>query len=580
MQNKTGISMLRRSSLLILVAGMAWSAYGLIDTLFADSEPRYVNSIGVPLPGDALPPGQQVIRVFSESRPYNEWFRTVYKGAAGKYIIAEPLTRTNRDFELRGGAAERWEVSDDGLDWTFHLRPGLQWSDGRPLTAHDYVFSLRRGADPENAYDFGWYYQPIRNWQAVVARTVPVDSLGVRASDDLTLHIATEETTPHLPLLLTYSWVSPEHTVRKYGDTWSTRPETCVSSGPFVMVEWIKGERMVYEANPMYRGVDKPYLEKLIYKMFNLTTPPPRIPAYEAGEIDFTEVENQAELARLLSDDALSDQVHTWPNFWTHYLFFDVTQPPFNDRRVRLALSLAIDRDAICRSALKGFAIPGYAMLPPGFPAYSDNAYAESQGYDPERARRLLAEAGYPDGRGIPGLDMWLRNEIVMHRDAAEGIQAMLQRNLNLEVEVRNVENKVFMDGLNNHTLAFGMVPYEFDFVDPSNLLGLWRSNGRHNWNNTDFDALMAEAEAEVRDPSRRIFLYKEAERLLVEDVAGVFLWHRQRAQVWKPYLKGSALEPNASGYRSWRGDQVMSSSITFYLAEDEPGLALPARRP
>lgn len=579
MRNKTGISTSRRSSLLILVAGLAWSAFSLIDTLFADTESRHVNSIGVPLPRDALPPEQQVIRVFSESRPYNEWFRTVYKGAAGKYIIAEPLTRTNRNFKLRGGAAERWEVSDDGLDWTFHLRPGLQWSDGRPLTAHDYVFSLRRGADPENAYDFGWYYQPIRNWQAVVARSVPVDALGVWASDDLTLHIATEETTPHLPLLLTYSWVSPEHSVRKYGDTWSTRPETCVSSGPFVMVEWTKGERMVYEANPMYRGVDKPYLEKLIYKMFNLTTPPPRLPAYEAGEIDFTEVENQAELARLLSDDARSGQVHTWPNFWTHYLFFDVTQPPFNDRRVRMALSLAIDRNAICRSALKGFAIPGYAMLPPGFPAYSGNAYAESQGYDPERARKLLAEAGYPDGRGIPELDMWLRNEIVMHRDAAEGIQAMLRRNLNIEVEVRNVENKVFMDGLNDHTLAFGMVPYEFDFVDPSNLLGLWRSNGRHNWNNADFDELMTAAGAEVRDPRRRISLYREAERLLVEDVAGVFLWHRQRAQVWKPYLKGSALEPNAAGYRTWRGDQVMSSSITFYLAEDEPEPALPARR-
>jgi len=520
----------------------------------------------VSLPADALPPEKQVLRKFSESRPYNEWFRTVYKGAEGKYIIAEPLTRTDRDFHLRGAAAERWELSDDGLKWTFQLRPGLQWSDGRPLTAHDYVFSLRRGADPENAYDFGWYYQPIRNWQAVVAREVPVDSLGVWAADDLTLQITTEEPTPHLPLLLTYSWVSPEHAVRKYGDTWSTRPETSISSGPFVMVEWTKGEQMVYEANPMYRGVDKPYLERLIYKMFNFTTPPQRLSAYEAGEVDIAEVENQAELARLLSDKNLGGQVYTWPNFFTHYLFFDTKRPPFNDRRIRLAMSLAIDREALCRSALKGFAIPAYAMLPPGFPAYSENIYAERQAYDPARARQLFAEAGYPVDHDFPGLDMWLRNEIVMHRDAAEGLQAMLQRNLNMDIEVRNVENKVFMDGLNNHTLAFGLVPYEFDFVDPSNLLGLWRSNGRHNWNNTTFDNLITAAGAEIRNKDRRIALYKEAERLLVEDVAGVFLWYRQRAQVWKPYLKGSALEPNASGFRSWRGDQVMSSSVTLYI--------------
>ena len=578
MRKHTVTSVLRPSICLFLFAGICWSAYGLIESLVSATGPRYINSVGVPLPADALPPGEQVLYKFSEARPYNEWFRTVYKGAEGKYIIAEPLTRTNRNFVLRGGAAERWEMSEDGLVWTFYLRPGQQWSDSRPLTAHDYVFSLRRGADPENAYDFGWYYQPIRNWQAVVARSVPVDSLGVWASDDLTLHVATEEPTPHLPLLLTYSWVSPEHAVRKHGDTWSTRPETCISSGPFVMVEWTKGERMVYEANPMYRGADKPYLERLVYRMFNLTTPPPRLPAYEAGEIDLTDVENQAELARLLSDDNLSDQVHTWPNFWTHYLFFDVTKPPFNDRRVRLAISLAIDRSALCRSALKGFAIPGYAMLPPGFPAYSDGIYAEDQGYDPARARTLLAEAGYPDGRGLPELDMWLRNEIAMHRDAAEGLQAMLNRNLNMNVEVRNVENKVFMDGLNNHTLPFGLVPYEFDFVDPSNLLGLWRSNGRHNWNNAAFDDLMTRADAEVRDPDRRIALYMEAERILVEDVAGVFLWHRQRAQVWKSYLKGSALEPNASGFRTWRGDQVMSSTITMYIAGDEPGLALPGR--
>lgn len=553
---------------LIVFAVLTWSARGVVDVLLPPNGPRHVNSVGVSLPPDALPPEKQVLRKFSESRPYNEWFRTVYKGAEGKYLIAEPLTRTDRDFHLRGGAAERWEMSDDGLEWTFQLRSGLQWSDGRPLTAHDYVFSFRRGADPENAYDFGWYYQPIRNWQAVVAREVPVDSLGVWAVDDLTLHITTEEPTPHLPLLLTYSWVSPEHAVRKYGDTWSTRPETSISSGPFIMVEWTKGEQMVYESNPMYRGVDKPYLERLIYKMFNFTTPPQRLSAYEAGEVDIAEVENQAELARLLSDKNLGDQVHTWPNFFTHYLFFDTKQPPFNNRRIRLAISLAIDRDALCRSALKGFAIPAYAMLPPGFPAYSENGYAELQEYDPERARQLLAEGGYPLGNGFPVLDMWLRNEITMHRDAAEGIQAMLQRNLNINIEVRNVENKVFMDGLNNHTLTFGLVPYEFDFVDPSNLLGLWRSNGRHNWNNTMFDKLISAAGAEIKNKDRRIALYKEAERLLVDEMAGVFLWYRQRAQVWKPYLKGSALEANASGFRSWRGDQVMSSSVTLYIGE------------
>ncbi len=569
MQKPNAKSLIKIAIFFIIVPTFIWSTHSLAEKiLIFKNELPHKNSIGVSLPMDASAPEQQIIRKFSESRPYNEWFRTVYKGAEGKYIIAEPLTRTNRDFQLRGGAAERWEISEDGLEWIFHLRSGLQWSDGRPLTAHDYVFSLRRGADPQNGYDFGWYYQPIKNWQSVVSGDLSIDSLGVRASDALTLHIQTEEITPHLPLLMTYSWVSPEHAIQKYGDTWSTRPETCISSGPFIMVEWTKGEQMIYEANAMYRGADKPYLERVIFKMFNLTTPPQRMSAYEANEVDFFEVENQAELARLKTDQNLKNQVHTWPNFFTHYLFFDVEKPPFNDRRVRRAISLAIDRDALCQSALQGFAMPAYAMLPPGFPAYSDNIYAENQSYDPQEARELLAEAGYPGGQGFPHLDMWLRNEIVMHRDAAEGIQAMLEKNLNIPVEVRNVENKIFMDNLNNHTLTFGLVPYEFDFVDPSNLLGLWRSNGRHNWNNVTFDNLMKAASGEARDIGRRIDLYKKAERLLVEEVAGVFLWYRQRSQVWKPYLKGSALEPNRSGFRAWRGDQVMSSLLTMYISK------------
>lgn len=520
------------------------------------------------MPPDAAPLDQQIFRQFVVDQPYNEWFRTIYKGAAGKYLVGEPLTRTNRNFELRGSAAERWEVSGDGLTWTFHLRPGLQWSDGVPLTARDYVFSLRRGADPDNAYDFEWYYHSIKNWAAVVARKLPLDSLGVRAPDDLTLEVTTESRTPYLPLLLTYSWASPEHAVKKYGDVWSTRMETSVSSGPYRVSKWTKGEEMVLTPNPMYRGIDKPYLEQVIFKTFNATTPPQRLPAYESNEIDLADIETQAELARLGSDPTLQNQVYTWPNFWTQYLFFNTEVPPFNDRRIRLAFSMAIDREALCRSALRGFAVPAYSMLPPGFPAYQGDRFKESHGYDPERARQLLAEAGYPKRKGFPPAEMWLRAETNMHRDAAEGIQALIQRNLGITVEVRNMEAKTFMDGLNNHTTPLGMVPYEFDFVDPSNMLGLWTSSGRHNWSNQPFDLLMREAGAEVRDQSRRMALYQQAEQLLVDDVAGVFLWHRGRAQIWKPYLKGEALEPNNAGYRAYRGDQVMSSTLSMYIAK------------
>ena len=560
----------------LLIVAILFGLGSQIPRLFAltDSEITngYVNSSGVPLPPDAAPPEQQVLIQFSEDRPYNEWFRSVYKGAAGKYLIGEPLTRVNRDFELRGSAAEHWTVSEDDLIWTFYIRPGLQWSDGVQLTAHDYVFSLKRAADPNTAYDFGWYYQDIKNWTDVVSRKKPLGELGIRALDDLTLEISTRAPIPYLPLLLAYSWVSPEHIVKKYGDTWSAQAETSVSSGPFMVTKWIKGDRMVLEANPMYRGVDPPYLERIIYKLFNTTTPPQRLPAYEADEIYLAEIESQAELARLMSDGRLKDQVHTFPNFWTHYLFFDIQTPPFNDIRVRRAFAHAIDRQALAGSALKGYAVPAYSMLPPGFPGNAGDTLKEHQKYNPELARQLLAEAGYPDGKGYPKVAMWLRNEPAMHREAAEGLQALIKRELNIDVEIRNVENKIFMEGLNGHTITLGLVPYEFDYVDQSNMLGLWMSSGRHNWNHPDFDALMTQANAEVKNPYRRNGLYKQAERLLVEDVGGVFLWHKQKAQIWKPFLKGAALEPNIFGYRAWRGDQVTSSSHTLYISHDKKG--------
>lgn len=564
----------------VLLGGVILQIYPILAAIQAGENDRgYVNSVGVLLPPDAAPPEEQVVRSFAEDLPYNEWFRSIYKGAPGKYLIGEPLTRVDRNFELHGSAAESWAVSEDGLTWTFVIRPGLQWSDGRPLTAHDYVFSLRRGADPDNAYDFEWYYQPIKNWADVVARKKPITELGVQAVDDLTLAVTAETPTPYLPLLLTYSWVSPQHAVEKYGDTWSTKPETCISSGPFILTEWSKGNRMVLEANPMYTGIYKPLLEKYIFKLTNSTTPPQILPSYEADEIDFGELNNQAELARILSTPELEDHVHTFPNFWTHYLFFNLQIPPFNDIRIRRAFAHAIDREALCRSALRGFAIPAYSMLPPGFPAYEGDETNEFQRYDPNLARQLLAEAGYPDGKGFPRTEMWLRNEPSMHRDAAEGIQALIKHNLGVDIEVRNLEAKIFMDGLNNHTTPMGLVPYEFDYVDPSNMLGLWMTSGRHNWNNHMFDKLMTQANAEVYDPARRTALYQQAERILVENVGGVFLWHKKKAQIWKPYVKGEALEPDRFGYRAWRGDQVANTTISLYVTKDRRNQVTDATR-
>ena len=539
---------------------------------------RYVNSRGVELPPGAAPPEKQVVRSFLLEGTYQEWFRTVYKAMHGQRLIAEPLMRVDKNFHLLPAAAERWEPSEDGLTWFFYLRKGLVFSDGKPLNAHDYVYTFRRGADPDNAYDFEWYYRPIKNWAAVVRRDVPLDSLGVHAIDDYTLAVETEDVCTYLPHLLIYSWVSPRQAVEKYGDVWSTKPETSISSGPFYLDEWSKADRMVLKANPAYYGPAKPYLEMFIGYLHNQATQPPKLPAYEADEIDFTLITSQAELSRIKTDSRMKDELNSFTQFGTFYLTMNTYSGLFSDLRVRQAFSHAIDRKAIMKSALQGLAIPAYAMLPPGFPAASSDL-SHIQRYDPELARQWLAEAGFPDGKGFPRTEMWLRGgESGPTKDAMEGIQAMLRQNLNINIDVRNIERKIFMDALNNHTLELGLVPYGYDYVDPSNLLSLWMSNGRHAWRSALFDRMIVEAGTIVGVPDRRRQLYQDAERILVEDVGAVFLWHNQVNQIWKSNIKGDALEPNKDGYRAWRWDQVQNLSTTIYFTDEsdrgvKPGL-------
>lgn len=556
--------------LLLIWLGASYGvAYITADQALPQLTP-YVNTIGVTLPPDAAPPTEQQVRTFQLDHTYMEWFRTIYKGTYGHRKIAEPLIRLDKDFNLLPAAAERWESSEDGMRWYFYIQHGLEFSDGRPLTAHDYVFTFRRGADPKNAYDVEWYYRPIKNWAKVVGGKLPLDSLGVHAIDDHTLMVETEDRCAYLPDLLVDSWVSPRQAIEKYGDTWSTSPETSIASGPFYLEEWSKANQVVLKANPRYHGPAKPYLEMLIGKLYTEATPPPMLASYEANEVDHVAIKNQAELARIRSDPVLRQELHAFTNFDTYYLTMDTYHAPFDNLKVRQAFSHAIDREAICKSALQGFAIPAYSMLPPGFPASASEALKPIQQYDPSLARQRLAEAGYPEGRGFPRVEMWVRRDVRPVHDAGEAIQAMIRQNLGIDLIVRNMEVKTFMDALNNHRLPIGMVRFGYDFVDPSSLMNLWLSNGRHAWKHGLFDQLVKQAGTIVGDPTQRMSVYRDAERILVEDMGGVFIWHTILNQMWKSKIKGEALEPNKIGYRAWRGEQVGNTGFTLYVAKED----------
>jgi|HigsolmetaAR202D_1030399.scaffolds.fasta_scaffold00023_58 ABC-type dipeptide transport system, periplasmic component len=538
---------------------------------------------GVVYPDDAAPIEYQTFVTYIDNTANftsPDFLETVYnQGGFGSIVnvLGEPLIRLNKNFEVQPAAATSWEANEDATVWTFHLNPELVWSDGTPLTAHDYVHTFRYAADPEHAWDFAWYYSEpgaIVNWDAVVAGEKPLEELGVTAIDDYTLEFKTESPAPFLPAKLLYSQALQKAAFEKHGPLYNTDPATSVSAGPYILKEWTKGSRLVYEANPNYKGNNKPYIQKVICIY---AKPETMFTGYQQGEVDFVHSQflSSADLELINADPELAKQVRlNSGDFRTDYLFFDVTKAPFDDIRVRQAISHVVDRDTIITNILtNGQAIPAYSFLMPGFPASNSDGLKDIQAYDPEKAKALLAEAGYPDGQGFPKLTLWLRNEPQVYQQVAQAIAASIKQNLGIEVEVSNKDYKTFMDALNAKPtqIDFGMVSYGIDFLDPSNMLGVWLSGGRHSWSNEQFDALVREASASL-DMEGRIKQFMDAERILVEDVPAIWISHRTRGDLLKPYFAGSELEANIGGFSAiqWPDFSNHSSVIgSMYVTKD-----------
>ena len=533
------------------------------------------NAWGNPLPADAAPPEQQYIRKIARDGQTLDFAVAVYNRPDPPWqTLSTPLVQLNKNFELQPGAALSWEVADDNLTWTFHLDPDLTWSDGTPVTAADYEYTFQYMADPEHGYDFAWYWgfscNP-KNWDKVVGGELPLSELGVKAIDDHTLQVVTERPAPYTPATMIFSRPLAKHQAEKYGEYYNNDPETSVSSEPWILEEWTKGKRIVLAPNENYTGRRKPLLERII---FIIGDPNQEFSAYLADEVDWASTFSPGDLDYVMADPELSQQYHPgFGDFRTHYLFFDTYNPPFNDLKVRQAFAHAIDRQALVDNIIKVLGQVAYGMLMPGFPDALPPAELEPyQKFDPELAQELLGEAGYPGGEGFPKLELWLRNEAALGQAVGNAVAAMVKENLGIEVEVSNKEQKIFMERMNAHEITFGMVSYGMDYFDASNLLGIWKSGGRHAWTSEEYDELVTEASALMGDPEKRHEMFAEAQRILSGDVGGVFLWHVTPADMWKPYVKGEQLEPDRFGVTACHWpcfESIGVTSYTVYISEE-----------
>ncbi len=538
--------------------------------------PKREAGIAAPeLPENALPQEQQILRTMGREGRYLDWSKSVQQRQFESALITEPLVRRSENYELMPAGAESWETSDDNLTWTFHLRPGMTWSDGTPVTAEDYAYTVRRMADPETAFDVTFYYGSIKNFAEANAGTVSIEEVGVEAIDDLTLAITTAQPTPFLGLIAADVYVVPKHVVEAEGDNWSLDPATAISCGPFVLDKWDKGREVVFANNPQYDGPSAAHWNQIVYL---IGADEAVFPAYENGEIDLIErgyeqVISPADQARIESDPALSAQLHTFPQFQTWWLAFGGEGTAFSDLRVRQAFAQAVDRDAIVNSALRNQAVAAYGLLAPGFhSSNTEKQKAAAYPYDPEAARALLAEAGFGEGGNpFPHYDLTLRDPSPTVQTVAQAIQAMLKENLGIDVGIQSLERKSFTEQLNAYELPFVLIPWDMDYYDASNFMDVFVTGGRHAWSNADYDALVKEADGIIGDEAKRAELYQQAEEILIKDVGGVFLWHPVFTQLWKPYIEGPCLHENTYGILSWQAPEKGPQYFCTYFNNERP---------
>jgi oligopeptide transport system substrate-binding protein len=420
-----------------------------------------------------------------------------------------------------------------------------------PITADDWVFTFRHLASPKLDNPWTWFYYDVKGVQAYKENKAAAEGIGVQALNERTVRIWGEHgAIPHLPSIMAYMAAVPvpRHRAENNPEHWADTAEGFVSSGPLRLLSWQHNQRLEWDANPYYNGPHKPGIQRLVQ-----IVGAPSVGWFNSWlnkEIDYIAILQPQELAQARNDPELEQYLHSFNNFQVQYLSFDCLQPPFDNLKLRQALSHAVDREPFCKKVMLGTRTPAFSMLPPGFPAHNSELNA-IQEFNVGKARILLAEAGFPDGKDAGGNQLVL-DMVSNGRDVAlEYVKDQWERYLGIAVNLQIIEGAVWSAKRARHEMPIYHGQYEYDYLDPANLLTrLWRSTGangspRHAWRNEKFDELVTSAGREINEQAR-VDLYQQAERILVEDVGGLFLSQTVTHQIWYPYLTG--FEPDKNG--------------------------------
>jgi len=455
--------------------------------------------------------------------------------------LQEGLTVYDAAGKIVPGAAESWSVSADGLTYTFKIRANAKWSNGDPVTAADFVYSFGRIEDPKEAAGYANILYPIKNAEAINGGKADLSTLGAKAIDDKTLALTLERPTPYILQLLAHQTALPVNkaAIEKFGKDW-VKPGNMVSNGAYMLTENVANDHITMVKNPNYWDTANVKIDKVIdYPIEDQAASQQR---YLAGELDM--VFNFQASQREFLKGKIGDQVHVWPSVANYYYVFDMRQPPFDDARVRQALSMAIDRDFLSEKIFSGANLPLYSYVPPGIENYAPAVpdFASMSQLDREdKAKELLKAAGYGEG-GKP-LKIEIRyNTNDNHKKAALAV-ADNWKAVGAEVTLFNSDVKTHYAYLQSGgAFNAARAAWVADYADPENFLAMNVSSNKTfnyaHYSNPDYDALMKKS-YEERDPAARAKILEQAEALLARDQPAATVMTNAALWLISPKVKG-----------------------------------------
>ncbi|MEP4548403.1 MAG: peptide ABC transporter substrate-binding protein [Saccharospirillum sp.] len=463
----------------------------------------------------------------------------VVEDVDGSYIVRdlfEGLLNSDPEGNIVPGVAERWET-DDNQTWTFYLRDDAKWSDGEPVTANDFVYAWRRAVDPELASPYAWYMSlmALENVDAVLEGEMEDTTLGVEAIDEHTLKVSLTRPMPYFDQMVTHAttFPSPQWVIEEHGDDW-TKPGNLVGNGAFVLTEHVINERLVRERNEMYWDNENNLMDKVVTLVINDENQ--ALNRYDAGELDKTDIPAGQYPAQ---EAERPDEAHVFPRLCNYYYSFNNEVAPFDDARVRKALSYAIDRNVVVDNVLQGGQFPAYTFTPAltaGFTTPDVDWGQWTQAQRDERARELLAEAGY--GPDNPLRTTLLYNTDEAHRKVAIAVTAMWKQKLGVEATLENQEWTTFLTTRGEGDFEIARGAWCGDYNEASTFLDLMQSGSGYNdanYDSAEYDRLAAEAQT-MSDPSAN---YTKMEELAAEDMPNAPVYHYTGIIMVKPDLKG-----------------------------------------